>query len=401
MKSLSLFVLVCASQASALTLSLNDIPAQVRGHHPSLKAARLAVEEARGRLLGAGRRSNPIIGTDVQNESQVSPGAVGFSVEQSFPLTDRLKLEKKLSAQHVEAAQLEVLDAERKLIAEAQTVAVKLIALEQQKALRTRQVELTQKLADFIKGRAAAGELSPLDAAQTKLDAQRLQLEGKRLINEGIALTGELRPLLGIGADEPLRITGTLAEPALPAINSWQQRPDYVLALKKVEASATDIDLAKSKRLGDLTAGLFTAREWQQGESTGYVGIKLSVPWSLWNKNEGEIAEKTASATRADLEAKALAASITAVAKSARAEMEAAMNLIKETKEQMLPLLNEHASNVEKAYQKAQSDLVALQRAREQTLQTEATMLDALRDFHLARIRYEAATGQHCPATSK
>lgn len=401
MKLIYLLALACASQASALTLSLNDLPARVRSHHPSLKAARLAVEEARGRQLGAGRRSNPIIGTDLQNESQVSPGSVGFSVEQSFPLTNRLKLEKKLSAQQVEAAQLEVLDVERKLIAEAQTIAVKLIALEQQKALRTRQVELTQKLADFVKGRAAAGELSPLDAAQTKLDAQRLQLEGKRLINEGIALTGELCPLLGISADEPLSITGTLTEPVLPAINSWQQRPDYVLARKKIEASATHIDLAKSKRLGDVTAGLFTAREWQQGESTGFVGIRLSVPWSLWNKNEGEITEKTASATRAHLEAKALAASINAEAKTARAEMEAAASLIKETKEQMLPLLNEHAEKVEKAYQQAQSDLVSLQRAREQTLQTEASMLDALRDFHLARIRYETATGQHAAAGSK
>ncbi len=75
MKTLSLLVLVCASQASALTLSLNDIPARVRGHHPSLTAARLSVEEARGRLLGAGRRPNPFIGTEVQNESQVSPAS--------------------------------------------------------------------------------------------------------------------------------------------------------------------------------------------------------------------------------------------------------------------------------------------------------------------------------------
>ena len=29
----------------------------------------------------------------------------------------------------------------------------------------------------------------------------------------------------------------------------------------------------------------------------------------------------------------------------------------------------------------------------------EAAALDAVRDFHLARIRYEAAIGKHAPAT--
>jgi cobalt-zinc-cadmium efflux system outer membrane protein len=36
-------------------------------------------------------------------------------------------------------------------------------------------------------------------------------------------------------------------------------------------------------------------------------------------------------------------------------------------------------------------------RAQEQRLQLESAALNAERDFHLARIRYEAATGAHLP----
>ncbi|MDZ4289406.1 MAG: hypothetical protein U0984_15690, partial [Prosthecobacter sp.] len=51
----AVLLLAVASPAPALTLSLSDIGPRIRAQHPSLRAARLAVDEARGRQLGAGR----------------------------------------------------------------------------------------------------------------------------------------------------------------------------------------------------------------------------------------------------------------------------------------------------------------------------------------------------------
>ena len=391
-------VLIPASSASALTVTLSDIGPRVRASHPSLKAARLAVDEALGRQLGAGRLSNPTIGGELQNESKVSPGAVGMSFDQAFPITKRLSLEKKLSTQLVDAAELEVRNAERKLIAEAQTLAVKLLALKQQGALRQQQIALAGKLSEFASSRAKAGELSALDAAQIEVDGQRLQLESRRLATESTALLGELKPLLGVRAEEALQIAGELPEMKQPETTSaWQQRADYQLAQKKAEATGTEVDLAKAKRYGDLSAGLFTAREWQKTkggrESTGYVGLRLSIPWPLWNRNEGEIAEKTAGSKRARLETEALASQITNEIEAARREMIAHADLLRETKVKLLPLLIDHTAKLEKAYQSGQADLITLQRARDQRLQLEATAIDTQRDFHLARIRYESAIG--------
>ena len=80
--------------------------------------------------------------------------------------------------------------------------------------------------------------------------------------------------------------------------------------------------------------------------------------------------------------------------------MAAHAELAHETKTTLLPLMLEQTDRLEKAYQSAQTDLITLLRAREQRLQMEAAVLDAARDFHLARIRYEAATGKHAPAAS-
>jgi hypothetical protein len=71
--------------ADSLTVSLEDIPARVRRAEPSLQAAHLTIEEARGRQLGSGRLANPTLETNFQNQSQVSPQVIGIAIDQSFP----------------------------------------------------------------------------------------------------------------------------------------------------------------------------------------------------------------------------------------------------------------------------------------------------------------------------
>ena len=388
-----------AATAQALTLDFTDIASRVRSHHPSLKAARLAIDEARGRQLGAGRLSNPSLETSFQNESRVSPRSTIFSLDQAFPVTKRLGLEKKLSAQLVQAAELEVRDVERRIIAEARTFAVKLLALEQHLTLHRQQMELARKLSTFAKERAAAGEVSPLDAAQTQVNLQRLLLETRKMETERLGLTGSLRPMLGIAATDTLQLSGSLTTTTLPSGMNWHRRPDYLLAKTKSEAAQTEADLARARRWQDMSAGFFAAREQQDvaartTERTGFVGFRISIPLPLWNRNQGEIAEKAASAERARLEQEALASQITSEADTARREMEANAALLHETRDQLLPLVIEQTTKLEKAYEAGQTDLLTLLRARDQRLELESGALDAARDFHLARIRFEAATSR-------
>lgn len=401
MKSFPLLFLLAGS-AQAVSLSLADIAPRVRDHHPALQAARLAVAEAQGRQIGAGRLSNPTLGFDWRSESRLSPVTGEFSFDQAFPLTRRLSLEKQLTAQGVAAAELEVREVERRLIAEARALAVELLALDQQQRLRQGQEELAGKLADFIRDRADKGELSPLDAAQARLDAQRLRLERRKLDGQRASLLGQLKPRLGLAPDASLQLTGELPSPALPDAIPWQQRADYRLAQTQAQAAQTAVELAKARRLQDVSAGIVGGPEqqWHRGtggQSTGFIGFRISLPLPFWNRNQGEIAEKTATAERARLETEALGRQIAGEADTARREMQAQAELVRETRDQLLPLVLEQTKQLEQAYEAGQTDLLAVLRARDQRLQLEAATLDAVRDFHLARIRYEAATGNLQP----
>jgi len=397
-----LFFLLMPSLGLAAEFSLSGIAARVRTHHPMLKAARLAVEEARGRQLGSGRLANPTLESSFQNESRVSPRTLLFGIDQSFPLTKRLSLEKQLTAQLVTAAELEVRDVERRFAAEARAHAVKILALEKQRALRQQQTDLAHKLSAFAKSRADKGELSPLDASQAQVDAQRLLLEARRLQTELVSVLGMLKPMLGLSPGESCVISGDLPALVMPGISPWQQRADYQMARTKTEAAQTDAALAKSKRMQDVSAGFFASRENQgqpdgRREDTGFVGFRISIPLPFWNRNQGEIAEKDAAAERQRLEAEALGKQIASEADTARREMQSNADLARETREKLLPLVIEQTTKLEKAYESGQTDLMTVLRARDQRLQLESATLDAIRDFHLARIRYESATGATLP----
>ncbi|MBL9152751.1 MAG: TolC family protein [Verrucomicrobiales bacterium] len=389
--------------ARGVTIDLDGIAPRVRSSHPHLKAARLAIDEARGRLLGSGRRANPTLSVEFQGESGLSPGASGIGIDQAFPLTNRLALEKHLSAQAVEAAELEVRDAERRLIAEAQALAVRLLAVKALRSLRQNQAGLAKELADFARDRSAKGELSPLEAAQALVDAQRAAVAGKTLEAEAVATTGQLKQALGVPADEELTLSGTLPERLLPAETDWKARPDLQAARLRTDAARTETDLARARKWDDLSAGLFAAREHEDRpgggtDRSGYVGLRFSLPLPFWNRNEGEIAEKTARAERTQLETEALAADIAVEADAAREEMAAHADLAAEIESTLLPAVRQQLERLEAAYQRGETDLLSLLRAREQRLELESAALDATRDFHLARIRYEAAIGVHAPA---
>ena len=402
MRSLHLFCLslFLIHPLHALTLPLTAVPARVAEKNPRLAAARLRIEEARGRLLGAGRLANPEAGVELKHDPRFREGAAGLSLDQAFPLTNRLHLEKELSRRELEAAELEVREVRRQMVTEARETALRLKALDDQQALRARQAELAKQLAESVAGFATRGEVSSLDATQARVDALRMSLESRQIETERAALQGKLKPLLGLAPGDTITISGALPEiGSSPRAGDWTRRADFQLAKKQEETAAAGVALSRARRWDDARAGFFLEDERMEDapdglDHTPFLGLRFSLPLPLWNKNEGQIAEKTAAARRAELETKALASQITNEAAAARAEMEQIAKLAKDTTEKLLPLVIEQAEKLEAAYQRGQTDLITVLRIREQRLQVETTVLDARRDWHLARIRYEAATGR-------
>ncbi len=395
-----ILLLVSACAARALTLTPEGATDYALLHNPQLAAARLRIEEAHGRLTASGRWANPEAEFDFRQNPRAPERAFGVAWMQKFPVTGRLRLEKAVSRAELAAAEAEVRDAGCRLAGEVRAAAVKLLALKQQRSLRTRQIKNSEELTSFMGKRLAVGEASNVDVAQIGLEAKQLATQVLQLDVERAVLLGQLRPLLGMSAGEPLEITGTLGEPgALPAKGSAPDaRGDYRAAQATAEAARQAVDLAKANKWQDITAGVTAEHARTEDIPSGFkndvmLGIKFSVPLPLWNKNEGKIREAAAAAQRHEKEVQALALQIASEATAARGEMAALARIIGDIDEKLIPQARSIEDQLRASYSTGLTTLAEVIRARGKRFELEAQRLDALRDYHLARARHATASG--------
>ncbi len=397
---------VCALMAHPVSaepsviVTLESVGGRIRAQNPDLAAARLRIKEALGRMNQAGRLSNPEIESAIEHNSRFREGKFEIGLSQRFPVTDRLRLEKDVTLSELKASEAEVREVERQLVGQARVLVVKLLSTRQRRELLREQTAVSKEFSDFLSNIVAKGEGSALDAGQAKLETTSLAMEIRQLDASETALAGELKPLLGMRPGESLNVSGVLPAPFLRAIPVDPfNRPDFQAAKLNAQVAAQGVALEQARRYDDVEGGLFAAAERTEDAPDGYeneaiIGLRFKMALPFWNKNEGNIQEAEARKDRKEMEVVALGRGIHLEAEAARAEMAEWKRLIDEIDETLLPLAAEQTKLAEDSYRNGQGEIQSVLRSREKRLQLSAAKLDALREFHLARVRLETSLGQ-------
>jgi cobalt-zinc-cadmium efflux system outer membrane protein len=383
-----------------VVVSLSTVGRRIHHQSPDLTAARLRIQEAHGRANQTGRLSNPQVEAAFEGNRGFHETKFQVGFTQKFPVTDRLRLEREISQIEIKLSEAEVLEVERRLMDQACSCVVNILAERSQRRLLREQAALSGDLAELLSQRVAKGEISPVDASQARLEAASLAVEIRQSDLAETTLVGELKPLLGIAPWQGLVVTGALPEPKLPlrsiAITS---RPDLDAARLDEQAAAAAVALEKARRYDDVEGGIFLATDRTKDAPLGYdregiVGLQLKVPWPLWDHHEGAIQEASAKHERKQAEVQALHRVIGLEAEAALAEMIESHHIIREIQTTLLPLAEEQVALSENGQRSGLGDIQDVFRAREKRLQLAASRLEAIRTFHLARVRYEIAIGK-------
>ncbi len=383
----------------SVVVTLDSVAGRIRAQNSDLAAARFRIQEAVGRMNQSGRLSNPEIYSTFEHNSRFREGRFDIGLSQRFPVTDRLRLEKDFTLSELEASEAEVREVELQLVGQARELVVQLLSTRQHRTLLSEQAALSKEFSDFLSEIQKKGEGSALDASQAKLEATSLSMKIRQLDASETALVGELKPLLGMRPGEPLNISGILPTPILGAnLKSPDQRPNYQAAKLNAQAAAQDVALQQARRYNDVEGGFFVAAERLEDAPDGFenqaiIGLRFNIALPFWNKNEGNIQEAEARKNRKEMEVVAVGRGIQLEAEAARGVMADWKRLIDEIDATLLPLAAEQTQLAEKLYRNGQGEIRSVLLSREKLLQLSAAKLDALREFHLARVRLEIALG--------
>ncbi|MFD2158705.1 TolC family protein [Rubritalea tangerina] len=381
-------------------LKVSAIAKRVSNNNPQLRAARLRIQEAQGQVVQSGRLSNPEIELDLRKNVRSSEGGLEVTFAQRFPITNRLRVEKKISNQQLSIAKEEIKVAQKALTAQAQELAIEILHNRQRATYLKKQSALLDEFADFIDSAAARGELSSLDANQAKVESATLKSHLARIQTRDAILLNKLKAYIGLHPDKPLVLSGRLPNATIPTTNlTLNNRPEYRAKLLEIEQAKQNIALQKAKRFEDVEGRLFTSVDREEDapegiETEGTIGAGVSIPLQFYNKNEGNIQSARAQAARVTSEKVALALEIQQQVATERAEMQSWIAQSKKLTQSLIPLADTNAQQLENAYRNGQTPFTSVLKARSQQLELQSQNLDNLEAFHKARVRYLAAIGR-------
>ena len=289
---------------------------------PSLRAVRADIAIAQGMRQQAGLRPNPTL----TFERRTEPGGTDSlsSVGIQWPL-DLFRRDGRVQTteRELQATQLGVTDRERLLAADVRMQYGVAAAAVREAVIADEVVAAAQRQWDIVRARAETGATPPLDRDLLEVELRRFEAERLLATGRADAAMVQLRQLLGMSPEEPLRLRETL-ESLVTArtIAAWLEssvsisaRPDVREAEARVAVSDARIDQAR--REGRVDVSLFgtymrmDAGFPQQGFGpTGalervrgrfnYVSGGAMVMVPLFNRNQGQIAAAQAERTGAE-----------------------------------------------------------------------------------------------------
>lgn len=287
--------------APAQALTLEALVAEAAGKNPELRFYEAEIAAAKAGRRTASLLANPELGGSVGQKTVRGGGldaeGVAWSVAlvQPFEWPGRIGLRKAIANRDLELAELGYERFKVALAARVRTLAYGLFAA-QEKALAARDVaDRFRALREVMVQRDPAG-ITPLLETRiieaTELNAQRRATEATLAAQSALL---ELNLLRGAAPDARLAVTPSrLAfRPAEDprTLVALARTNNFELRVRAVELAQQGfrVDLARNERYPAISVGPSFSEENAGNERERVIGLGVSLPLPLWNRNTGSI----------------------------------------------------------------------------------------------------------------
>jgi cobalt-zinc-cadmium efflux system outer membrane protein len=382
-------------------LSLPEGEAVALFYNADLRRARVRAAGAAAVARKAGRWEDPVFGFDGERilAGVSDPWVLAASLGVTLPFSGRLDAEKREACAEARASVAHVVAAEW-------AVRMRLRSLWLQWSFQRLRAELARASAarlDDVGAIAArleqAGELSRIEARLFRTERTTRTVELRLLDARTAELELEIRNVMGLKPDAPLRLVPALGAGSPAGCPPGDSNPELAALRADYEVAEEGLRLEIRKQYPDVTIAPGVKEE--DGDPRVLLGLKLPIP--VWNRNARGIAEATAKRelARADYEAafealvatRAAAELQLATANAQRLEIEAAL----------IPLVDEQSGDVKRVTDLGQVDTLLLLDTLVRDHEAKARLIDARLAESLASVRLQGIEGprrQHmegCP----
>jgi outer membrane protein, heavy metal efflux system len=382
-----------AAAAQEKVMTLAEVLARAREQAPQIVSARLAIEEARGRLVGASLRfpANPEIDVALGNRKAPDTRFTEFELGlgQTFEPGARRSARVAGANAAIAYSSANIDEVTRDVLRLAASAYYRAVHAHERIALLNTTHELASRVYATADRRFQAGDIAILDVniARTSLARVRAEREGAAAL-QALAL-GELRQLLGV--DNDVRVEGSLPRPEdadlSAALRTVAERPELRALEAAIQEADAELRLGQAFSKPQYGVGVRYARD--EGDQIILGGMTVTLPMFSKGQEQRAIGSARAARLRAELDAARTRVQLEVrVAFDAYQRRRAAVRVLEAD---AIPGLDDNEQLTTRSFEVGQLGLPELLLIRREILDTRAQHLDALLEAALARTDLDAS----------
>jgi len=375
-----------------------------------LKALReeKGIREA-GRIK-AGLFPNPVLemdGTTGELTGSTFENTLSVGISQEFLTAGKRGKRLKVAGQEVEGFDRQIDNSGRILIEEVKTTFYALLLAERKMDLANRSIALNNQLHDITKERFEAGDIPELEVNLARVEVARSEGRKTEAERDLYPAKARLLALMGLPSGESATFKGTLeGNPFSKSLEELKQlavakRPDLrKLEAEKAKADA-EVDLARAEQIPNVTLGLGYQRENSAIDVSGeeiksrdnLIGLKLSIPLPLFDRNQAGIMEARARKAGAENRHLYALSVVERDVESAYAALTAADKSLMIYAKDIIPQLEENLKLVQEAYRIGEVGILTVIEEQKKFFEVNDGYLTAIYNRQTALVKLESAVG--------
>jgi cobalt-zinc-cadmium efflux system outer membrane protein len=397
-----------ASSSAQTAFTWEQLKQKFEAANPTLKAAKLNIDESRAAEVTAYLRPNPDFnfGLDQINpfSKQPSPSGSGANVYSPFAYTEpsasfdylherehkrELRLASAKKSTDISVTTLS--DQERNLIFNLRSAFVQTLQAKAVLQNARENLEYWDHELGINRTRLEAGDIAQIDL--DRLELQRVQFESDfegALVNlrtskiQLLTLLNDRTPIEQFDVTGPFDFSEELAPMAQFRTEALGARPDLKVAEENVELSKVNHQLAVSNGSTDPT---FSVDFGRNPPIPAYFGVGISIPLRIFDRNQGEKERTLIDIGRNERLKDTAEAQVFSDVDSAYVTLVGAVNLLKPYKSRYLKLATDTRDRVSFAYQNGGAALL--------------DYLDAEKAYRDVRLAYLNLVGSYLTAAAQ
>ena len=303
---------VTSATAPTHQMTLDAVVAEVLEHNPEGKFYSAEIAAAAGGARTAALWANPELSATVGNKRVTTGGlategvAWAVSVRQTFEWPGRIPLRKAIANHQIQLAELGYAQFRAALAARARVVAYGLFAAQEKAAAAREVAERFHALREVLVQRELGGitpalELRIIEA--TEITMQRKASEAALAQQAAMLELNQLRdqPWQEVIQIAPVELVFPAA-PELEALLAAARANNFEIRMRQAELAQQGfkVSLAKNEAYPSVALGPYVSQE-RAGDREQQVGIGISMPMPLWNRNQGNVETAVARQKQAEI----------------------------------------------------------------------------------------------------